>query len=409
MPKPGSRIACLIALLAGLPVFAEPQEASPLALLSEWAEGRRGTGLNPVKQALRTLWKEDRKGFLAYLGGRHDLLSGLAADTLSDQPDATAWILKEGLAHPSARIRAHAASLLGRMRVSEAAPQLGRLLEADPSEKVREQCAWALNRVGTDAEVEALSQAARSDASAQVQRMSVLALAWIGTRKAGDALLGGIRGNSEPEGTRQALRLLTGNSSVASSNDAAKRWWKDHAPGEGYVVGNAQEEVRYGRRPHGGKPHRQLYILDASGSIPHDFKKDYLQILRAVPEGCWFDVVVFGANGSEAWKGGLTESTPASRAEAVAWVSRFMGPGGTTPLAAGLRRAFRQYDVDEMLLYSDGAGNVGVSGDDLANYLGALNLYRRVRLEAHSPATMHPGMVRVVQESGGGVAGRGRR
>ncbi len=342
-------------------------------------------------EAIRTLWTSDRPAFVTCLGGKHPQHSALAADVLEQVgEDGARWAIQQGLTHPNPRVRAQSASLLGRTRVRGVASKVALLL-SDESEEVQEMAARALSRIGTDAQVPALAQAAQSDKSRQVRKAAALALAWLGTRASGEALIEKISLGDGAD-KNEALKVLTGQD---GDSRRARAWWEEHRPASLYTVDEEAftgggrrrpEPIRYpGKDKRRAERARVLYLFDVSGSIPNckTLQKElYSTTLRDLPKDVFFDAIAFSL-APRAWKGFLVAAEiRANRRDASDWIAGYDGMSGTTPLSDAIRLALTNYDVDEVVIFTDGGGNIGAAGKDMFDYVQAYNVCRRVRLRA---------------------------
>jgi hypothetical protein len=418
---------CLgILLCLGALAGEDPARVRDFRKTIECSDRRKDLARTDRLLAMKGFWTLDRPAFLAYLGGRDDHRSALAADAL-EACAPTDWALKEGLSHGTPRVRAQVAAYLGRSRIKQSAAALGSLLASDPDEEAREMAARALSRVGTDAQVPGLTEAAKSDKSRRVRKASALALAWLATRVSGDALLRHAEDERKGDGrdTDEALRVLTGRDGTRRKQ---QDWWERNRPSLGYAAypgyavtevetprgrGGEPEDVTYGKGKRRCELKRLVYVLDVSGSIPARKKqqKDYATLLEGIHKDTLFDAIAFSVNVCP-WKGFLVPADPSNLGAAGRWIECFDGMSGATPLSGAMRKALTDYDVDEILLCTDGGGNTGVAGKDLFDYIQAVNVCRRVRLRGipvgnlqadyNGGGTVGEALERLLSESGGG-------
>jgi len=155
----------------------------------------------------------------------------------------------------------------------------------------------------------------------------------------------------------------------------------------------SMHEAGYGSVEYHGiavRPGGVIFVLDLSGSMGfnytpnaqlfHDYFTDELaKTIERLHGEHFFDIVTFN-NGAKVWKGELVQATDSIKKGAVDYVKK-MKPFSGTNLAAALELAFRQEEVQQIYLMTDGDPTVGVTlKSAIVDRIVELNRHRRIRV-----------------------------
>ncbi|MFT4538489.1 MAG: HEAT repeat protein [Planctomycetota bacterium] len=123
---------------------------------------------------------------------------------------------------------------------------------------------------------------------------------------------------------------------------------------------------------------RVIFVLDISGSMNWELggegvawgepirmevaTRELIKVLKNLHEDALFNMIVFSSDVSAWLDDGIAGSTAHTREEAVEYVSR-LGAGGGTNIYGSLEAAFEDSDVDTIVFLSDGEPSVGAVTD----------------------------------------------
>ncbi len=169
--------------------------------------------------------------------------------------------------------------------------------------------------------------------------------------------------------------------------------------------------------------HRVIFVLDVSGSMAEPLRAEHVgekgptraevahreleRCIDSMEPNALFNLILFSDSVSRWFEGDVSASSQTSREDAKAFLRRLGTSGGGTNLFGALRAAFRDPDVDTLIVLSDGEPSAGALQDpwEIRQEIRNWNEQRGVVIHAISVGGDLPVLRWLAEDSGGSFTG----